>query len=168
VQVYRLSLLGKRLTVAMFSSGSLLGERRMREMYAQAMEPSVVCFVRRRDLERLVGRRPELGLRLIDLLADDLRMMDELLYDVVYKEVPARLASLILWLLGSEGVVNREGYKIPTYYTHAQLGSMIGAGRVAVTRALGHLRQTGIVEIPQSGIRVRDADTLERAAAEEK
>lgn len=115
VQAYRLSLLGKRLTVAMFSSGSLLGGRRMREMYAQAMEPSVVCFVRRQDLERLVGRRPALGLRLIDLLSDDLRMMDELLYDVVYKEVPARLASLILRLLSNEGVVNREGYKIPTY-----------------------------------------------------
>jgi CRP-like cAMP-binding protein len=65
-------------------------------------------------------------------------------------------------------VVNREGYKIPTYYTHAQLGSMIGARRVAVTRALGHLRQAGMVETTQSGIRVRDADTLERAAAEEK
>jgi CRP/FNR family transcriptional regulator, cyclic AMP receptor protein len=168
VQAYRLSVSGKPLTVAMFSSGSVLGGRRMREMYAQAMEPSVVCFVRRRDLERLVGRRPELGLRLIDLLSDDLRMMDELLYDVVYKEVPARLASLILRLLGSEGVVNREGYKIPTYYTHAQLGSMIGARRVAVTRALGHLRQAGMVETTQSGIRVRDADTLERAAAEEK
>jgi CRP/FNR family transcriptional regulator, cyclic AMP receptor protein len=166
MQVYKLSLLGKRLTVAMFSSGSVLGGRRMREMYAQAMEPSVVCFVRRRDLERLVGRRPELGLRLIDLLSDDLRMMDELLYDVVYKEVPARLA--ILRLLGSEGVVNREGYKIPTSYTHAQLGSMIGARRVALTRALGHLRQAGIVETTQSGIGVRDAETLERAAAEEK
>lgn len=109
-----------------------------------------------------------MGLRLIDLLSDDLRMMDELLYDVVYKEVPARLASLVLRLLGSEGVVNREGYKIPTYYTYAQLGSMIGARRVAVTRALGHLRQAGIVETTQSGISVRDAETLERAAAEEK
>ena len=115
VQAYRLSLLGKRLTVAMFSSGSVFSERRMRGVYAQAMEPSVVCFVRRRDLNLLVGRRPELGLRLIDLLSDDLRMMDELLYDVVYKEVPARLASLILRLLSNEGVVNREGYKIPTY-----------------------------------------------------
>lgn len=168
VQVYKQSLSGRRLTLAVLSSGSLLSGRRMRNLHVQALEPSVGCYVSRADLERFIGSRPELGLRLIDLLADELRLMDTLLYAVVHKKVPARVASLILTLVGSEGVVTREGYKIPAHYTHAQLGSMIGARRVAVTRALGYLRQAGMVATPQNGIRVRDAEALERAAAEER
>lgn len=58
VQVYRLSLRGSQLTLVVLSAGSVLAGHRMRGLYAQAMEPSVVCFVRRRDLNLLVGRRP--------------------------------------------------------------------------------------------------------------
>ena len=34
-----------------------------------------------------------------------------------------------MWLIGSEGVVSREGYKIPTRYTHEQLATMIGSNK---------------------------------------
>jgi CRP/FNR family transcriptional regulator, cyclic AMP receptor protein len=168
VQVYKLSLLGKQLTLVVLSAGMVLTGRRMWNLYAQAMEPSVVAFIRRQDLERLIRERPEVGLRLIDLLADDLQLMDELLSDVIYKGVPARLAGLILRLLASEGVVSSEGFTIPSRYTHAQLGYMIGARRVAVTRALAHLREAGLVETSQRHIYVRDTDDLEHAAAREK
>jgi len=168
VQVYKLSLLGKQLTLVVLSSGMVLTGRRMWNLYAEALEPSVVAFIRRQDLERLIRKRPEVGLRLIDLLADDLHLMDELLSDVIYKGVPARLAGLILRLLVSEGVVSNEGYTIASRYTHAQLGYMIGARRVAVTRALSHLRDAGLVDTSQHRIYVRDTDDLEHAAAREK
>jgi CRP/FNR family cyclic AMP-dependent transcriptional regulator len=168
VQVYKLSLLGKQLTLVVLSTGMVLTGRRMWNLYAQAMEPSVVAFIRRRDLERLIRKRPEVGLRLIDLLADELHVMDELLSDVIYKDVRARLAGLILRLLSREGVVSSEGYTIPSRYTHAQMGSMIGARRVAVTRAFGRLQDEGAVQLKRHMIYVRDMDELEHAAAREK
>jgi hypothetical protein len=57
--------------------------------------------------------------------------------------VLARLASLILRLADKEGVVTNDGVMIPTRYTHDRLGTMIGAKRVAVSRAFNLLRQTG-------------------------
>jgi CRP/FNR family transcriptional regulator, cyclic AMP receptor protein len=45
--------------------------------------------------------------------------------NIAVKEVPARLASLILLLVESQGVRTPAGYKIPTRYTHQQLGTMI-------------------------------------------
>jgi CRP-like cAMP-binding protein len=168
VQVYRLSHLGKQLTLAVLSSGMVLTGRRMWSLYAQALEPSVVAFIRRQDLEHLVRAKPEVGLRLIDLMADDLRLMDEVLSDVIYKDVPARLAGLILRLLDLEGVVSGKGYTIPRHYTHAQLGNMIGAQRVAVTRAFGRLQDEGSVQLRQRLIYVNDTDGLEHAAAREK
>src|SRR5215216_5635882 len=83
------------------------------------------------------------------------------LYEEVCREVCARLASMLLLLLESEGVVVPEGYKIPTRYTHQQIASMVGANREAVTRALGTLRQAEAVETRNRQIYVTDAAALE-------
>jgi CRP/FNR family transcriptional regulator len=88
MQVYKLSLRGRQLTLVMLYTGSVLIGRWMWGLHLQAMEPSIVCFVRRTDLERLIRKRPEVGLRLIDQLADELHLMDELLYDVIQRTLP--------------------------------------------------------------------------------
>ena len=85
--------------------------------------------------------------------------------DIALKEVPARLASLIFDLIQSEGVVTPEGhYKILTHYTHEQLAAMIGAKRVAVTRAFGKLQEAGCVRLWRRQIYVFDLATLRRLA----
>jgi CRP/FNR family transcriptional regulator len=85
--------------------------------------------------------------------------------DLALKEVPARLASLILSLIESEGVVVSGGhYKIATRYTHEQLAAMVGAKRVAVTRAFGRLRRAGAVQLRRRYIHINDLPTLHRLA----
>jgi CRP-like cAMP-binding protein len=84
------------------------------------------------------------GVRLVHLLSARLGVCEERLSDFVRKEVPARLAGLVLKLSEYQAVVTRDGERmIPTRYTHQQLGTMIGANREAVTRALGRLRREG-------------------------
>jgi CRP/FNR family transcriptional regulator, cyclic AMP receptor protein len=65
-------------------------------------------------------------------------------------------------------VVSGEGYEIPGPYTYEELGTMIGAKRVAVTRAFKRLREAGAVEVERGHIHVRDVDALERIAKEER
>ena len=87
--------------------------------------------------------------------------------DLASKEVSARLASLILELLQSEGVVTREGhYRIDALYTHEHFGTMIGAKRVSVTRAFGKLRDIGCVQLLRRQVYVTDLATLSRLAVE--
>lgn len=117
VRVYRLSSQGDQLTLALLSAGTVLSGWRLREAHAQAMEPSVIAFMKREYLQGLIRERPEVGLRLADLWAERLRLMDARMSDVIHKEVSARLASLILQLLDEEGVVGGERYTIPTPYT---------------------------------------------------
>jgi CRP/FNR family transcriptional regulator, cyclic AMP receptor protein len=82
--------------------------------------------------------------------------------DIALKEAPARLASLILDLVQSEGVVTREGhYKIVAHYTHGQLGAMIGASRVSVTRAFRYLQDIGSVRLSRRQICVVDQGRFE-------
>ena len=119
--------------------------------------------MKRDTFHRLVHDRPEVGLRATELLSQRLSFCEDRMADMGLKEVPARLAALVLHLCESEGVVTGEGYKIPTRYTHQQLGEMIGAKRVAATRALGKLREAGAVELRRRYIYVRDVEVLQRA-----
>jgi CRP-like cAMP-binding protein len=45
---------------------------------------------------------------------------------------------------------------------------MVGANRVAVTRALGRLQEDGVVEVRRRRIRVRDPEALRRVAEQER
>jgi CRP-like cAMP-binding protein len=171
VRLYRVGARGQEITLAVLSSGTVFGRLgpadRTQGAYAQAMARSLVSTLRQEDLQRLVMRRPEVGLALASLADERLSLSEDRAAELVHKEVPARLASLLLRLLEHEGVVTPEGYKIPTPYTHHQLGTMIGANREAVTRAFSRLREAGAVEVHRRLVRAPDLDPLRLAAAVE-
>ena len=169
VVIYKLTSLGTQLTIALHSAGTVLPALRLQGLYARALEPTVLAFMRREDLEYFLRRNPEMGLRLIDLLAKHLHLMDTRISDVIHKQVPARLASLIAWLLIEEGMVVGSGdYVIPYPYTHAQLGTIIGAKRAAVNRAFKGLQDEGIVQLRRRRIHVRNLEDLRSIAAQER
>ena len=159
---------GQELTISVVESGTLVGATGFAPhpcgLRVEALEPSIVCGVKRRAFEELLDGNPTLGTRVASLLAGRLIETEGRLADLARKEVPERLASQILRLVESEGVVTREGYRILTPYTHRQLGTMIGANREAVTRAFGRLRSEGVVELRNRRIFVTDLDTLKRTA----
>ena len=168
VLIYKLTSLGRRLTLALHGTGTALTARRLQGLHARALEPSILTFMRREELKYFVRRKPEMGLYLMDLLAEDLRLMDARMSDVIHKEVPARLASLILWLLSEEGIVVGRDYFIPKRYTHEQLGTMIGANRAAISRAFGRLQDEEVVELRRRRIHVRNLELLQRVADQER
>jgi CRP/FNR family transcriptional regulator len=170
VRVYATTPSGKETTLEVLGSGTVLWARRFEALQAhavgvQAAEPSVVAFMGRDDLDRFILAKPEVGLRMMDLLAERLGSTSERMAEVANKEVSSRLASQILRLLEGEGVVDPEGgYRLPSAYTHEELGAMIGAGRVAVTRAFGALQEEGVVELRQRRIHAEDLRVLRRIA----
>jgi CRP/FNR family transcriptional regulator len=100
----------------------------------------------------------------MELLSERLSFCEDRMADIGLKEIPARLAGLILHLVQSEGVVTAEGYQISTRYTHEQLGAMIGSKRVAVTRAFTKLQEAGALELKRRYIYVTDVKVLELSA----
>ena len=169
VRLYRAVPEGREFTLAVLDAGTVFGEmtltgQRLRGSYAQAMEESEISAMCRTDVERLILDKPRVGLQLIHLLGERLGAYETRMESLTLKEVPARLAGLILELIESQGVRGSEGYKIPTRYTHQQLGTMIGANREAVTRAFARLKDSGAVEVRRRYIHVEDLDVLRRSA----
>ena len=168
VHIYRTGPRDQEMTLAVLGGGTVFGRLgfgdRAQGACAQAMEASTVSTLGQEDLERLVMRRPEVGLRMAALADERLTLSEDRVTDLAHKEVPERLASLLLRLLESEGVVTPRGYEITTRYTHQQIAGMIGANREAVTRAFGLLRGIGAVEVQRRLVRVTNMEALERAA----
>jgi CRP/FNR family transcriptional regulator, cyclic AMP receptor protein len=153
--------MGDEITLSVVEDGNVFGEmnltgQSLQGLYVRAVTPSTVVSLGREELEKLIMNNPEVGLRLIRELAQRLHASEARYADIVGKDVPARLATLILSLVDSEGVVSSESYRIPTHYTHDQLASMIGCKQVAVTRAFRKLKERRIV--------VTDLDVLKNLA----
>lgn len=168
VRIYRTGPRGQEITLTVLDGGTIFGRlgfgNREQGAHAQALEASIVCTLGREELEGLVRRRPEVGLRIASLADERLALSEDRATDLAHKEVPGRLASLLLRLLESEGVVTPRGREITTRYTHQQIASMIGANREAVTRAFGLLREIGAVEAHRRHYRVTDLAALEHVA----
>jgi CRP/FNR family transcriptional regulator, cyclic AMP receptor protein len=169
VQVYEVDRGGQEITLSVIEDGNVFGEmaltgQSLEGLYVRALVPSTVVSLRREDLEDLIMMKPEVGLRLVRELAERLHASESRYANVVGKDVPARLAALILTLVDSEGVVSSESYRIPTHYTHEQIASMIGCKRVAVTRAFRKLEEGGAVVLKDRRIVVKDVDALKEMA----
>lgn len=168
-RIYRTNPDGREFTLAVVEAGSIFGEmaltgQRLEGAYAQAMELSVVSTMARADLERLILGKPEVGLRIMHLLSERLRRQEDRLEDAHMKDVRSRLAGIIVLLVESEGLRSGTGYRIASHYTHESLGTMIGANRVAVTRAFGLLQDAGVVEVRRRLIHVPDLEALKESA----
>jgi CRP/FNR family transcriptional regulator, cyclic AMP receptor protein len=156
-------------STSVIEEGDVFGEmaltgQSLSGLYVRALTPSTVVSMRREDVEHLIMNKPEVGLRLVRDLALRLHASEARYADVVGKGVPARLATLILTLVDSEGVRSSESYRIPTHYTHQRLASMIGCGRVAVTRAFRKLEEGRAVQLKDRRILVKDIDALKDLA----
>ncbi|MDQ2672675.1 MAG: Crp/Fnr family transcriptional regulator [Actinomycetota bacterium] len=171
VRIYRLEA-RQEVTICVLEAGEMFGEaaftsRDGKGSYAQAIAVSKVAFLNRSTFYRLIQRDPELGIRAIELLGERLSFYEQRIADLGLKKVPARLASLILQLVEKEGIVTGKGrYRLSTHYTHEQLALMVGAKRVAVSRAMKGLREAGAVETGRRRIVVKDAKALGRIADE--
>ena len=168
VRIYKMEA-SREFTLEVVDAGTVFGEvaftpHALRDAYAEAMEPSILLAMDRADVERLIQQKPQVGIRIIGLLSERLHYYETRMKDVTLKEVPGRLASLILFLVESEGVKRPGEISIPTRYSHEHLGTMIGANREAVTRAFGRLQDEGVLQLRRRLIYVEDVQALERAA----
>jgi CRP/FNR family transcriptional regulator, cyclic AMP receptor protein len=110
VQLYEIDQSGEEITLSVIEDGNVFGEmaltgQSLSGIYVRAISPSTVVSLRREHLEDLIMKKPEVGLRLVRELAERLHASERRYADVVGKDVPARLATLILTLVDTEGVI---------------------------------------------------------------
>jgi len=91
----------------------------------------------------------------LETLARTIRRLSDRVEDLIFLDVPSRVAKYLLDLVRSSGGDGNE-----LTLTQDELAAFIGASRVSVNRVLGDLERREIISIRRRRIAIKDADRL--------
>lgn len=158
---------GKELILNKHDPGELFGEIALldgagRSATAIAYEGSELLYLGRARFLRFIKERPEAMLRIIDLLCARLRRATVLVEDSVFLDVSARLAKLVLTLLGDRRASADAKSGPPLEIAQKDLALMLGVSREFVSKLLALWRDAGIVDLGRRRLTVLDVAALEQ------
>jgi CRP-like cAMP-binding protein len=128
-----------------------------------AVESTLVFMLLRERLLELMRQHPRLGDEFLRMLGHLVRRLTEQAGDLVFLDLPGRLAKLLLQLVDQHGAAG-GGAVLDRGLTQSDLAAMIGASRPAVNRALQSLAARGYLSVHGQAITLRDVEGLRRRA----
>ena len=165
VRLYTLAPEGRALTLFVLDPGAFFGEmalvNRPHDCFAEALTDCTIGELHREELRHVLGDNAAFALRVVDVMSQRLRALEQKLTDIAFKSVPQRLAGLLLTLAAaqSQPAVGATPPAI-TRYTHLQLAEMIGAYRETVTKAIGEFREADMIRVEDDVIFLTDMQRL--------
>lgn len=141
---------GKEVTFDIIEPGEVFGELEVledapRSTSAEALDDALICVIPRKDFERYLARHPNVTVKLTKLIGLRLKKIQSRVEDLVFRDVPARLAHLLLELCKSDGVAEGNGIRLRVKLTHQEMANLIGCSRETVSAILGQFRDGGLI-----------------------
>ena len=157
VKVIKHSSLGREFIIAFFGPGEMFGEVAVFEnksypASAQAVAETRVVGIKREDLLSFLAKRPQVALRIINVLGGRLRDAQSRLRDLAGERVEQRLASVLLMLS------SKLGTTLP--FTRQEIADMTGTTTETVIRLMSHLKDLGIIRSTRGKIIILNEEKL--------
>jgi CRP/FNR family cyclic AMP-dependent transcriptional regulator len=81
--------------------------------------------------------------------------------DLVFRQVPSRVARLLVSLAESHGKVTPNGIRVEFPLTHQEIADLVGSSRVTVTQILNRFRTSHWIQIESKRVTIHNLDALE-------
>lgn len=166
VRLTMLSGAGGEATLAVLSQGDPLGEMALfdglpRSTTATAIEPTTTFMVSRDDFVAWLRDRPAAALALLETLSLRLRRTNETVTDLVFLDLPHRLAKELARLaIAAEAAGKTARIQV----TQGELASMLGVSRESVNKQLNQFAREGWIRLSRGAVTVLDSRALRRFA----
>jgi CRP/FNR family cyclic AMP-dependent transcriptional regulator len=169
VKLSRKSHLGRELLVSVLGPGEQFGELSVFDPGPRTATVIAVTHVHlarlpKRALETWIRQYPEIGLQLLHVLARRLRRTDNTVRDLIFVDVPGRLAKQLLQLAGRFGSPTGEALVVNHDLTQEELAQLVGASRETVNKALADFSQRGWIRVDGRSIAILNRERLARRA----
>jgi CRP-like cAMP-binding protein len=170
VKLAEVSPEGKELVLCVLGKGDLFGElclfdKGPHSTLASAIEDSRIFTIKCSDLANFMAEDPALVKALGKHVGEKIRLLEQKLSELVFKDVSQRLAGLLLDLAHDYGKKLPSGEQvIEMKITHQDLAGLIGSTRETTTTTLNQFREKGLIDFRRREIVVRDIEGLESAA----
>lgn len=162
VKIFKMSVQGKEQILHIFGEGEPFGEVPVFHgqpfpATAEALVKTRVLFFPRKEFVRVVTQSPSIALNMLAMLSMRLRRFTSQIESLSLKEVPARLASYLLYLLEEQG----GGDSVELEISKGQLASLLGTIPETLSRILGKMSDEGLIEVQGRKIIILDRIGLE-------
>jgi CRP/FNR family cyclic AMP-dependent transcriptional regulator len=111
-----------------------------------------------------ISDRPEIAEQLLRVLARRLRRTNDALADLIFTDVPGRVAKALLGLAERFGNEDGEGLRVHHDLTQEELAQLVGASRETVNKALADFSSRGWMRVDSRAVTILDPDRLARRA----
>ncbi|OKI20710.1 Crp/Fnr family transcriptional regulator [Nocardiopsis sp. TSRI0078] len=159
----RENLLGVLGPSEMFGELSLF-DPRPRTASAVAVTDSVLAGLGHDDLRPFLSSRPHVSLQLLKALAARLRRTNDVMADLVFTDVPGRVAKALLELADKFGKEGEDGLHVHHDLTQEELAQLVGASRETVNKALAEFALRGWLRIEAKAVVLLDVERMRRRA----
>lgn len=160
---------GRENLMAVLGPGEMFGELSLfdpgpRTLTASAVADATLFELTHAELVRWLERHPAMSKLLLGALARRLRRTNESLADLVFSDVPGRVAKALLDLSQRFGEPLDDGLRVAHDLTQEELAQLVGASRETVNKALADFAARGWVRREGRAVVLLDLSRLERRA----
>ncbi|MBT8369763.1 MAG: Crp/Fnr family transcriptional regulator [Desulfobacterales bacterium] len=165
VKVFKVSTEGKEQILHIFDRGQPFGEVPVFEgqrfpANAQAIEKTRVLFFPRAAIVNLIAANPSLALNMLAVMSKKLRQFAVQIENLSLKEMPARLASYLIYLAEEQAQDEVVTLKI----SKGQLASLLGTIPETLSRIFAKLSGQNLIRVDGKKITLLDRSALEDLA----
>jgi CRP-like cAMP-binding protein len=169
VKLGRTSGDGRENLLAILGPGEMFGELSLfdpgpRNATATAVSDAVLIGLGSEDLVTWLTGRPDVSRQLLRALARRLRRTNENLADLVFSDVPGRVAKALLDLSERFGRPTDDGLRVAHDLTQEELAQLVGASRETVNKALADFASRGWLRLEARAVVLLDIDRLRKRA----
>ena len=167
VKIANTSPSGKEVTFEILEPGEIFGELDVlddapRSTSAEALDDALICVIPRKDFDQYLAMHPAVMFKLTKLIGLRLKKIQSRVEDLVFRDVPARLAHLLSELSKTEGIVDKQGIRLKAKLTHQEMANLIGCSRETVSTTMGQFRDDGLIQMDGRTITILNEKGLTR------
>jgi CRP/FNR family cyclic AMP-dependent transcriptional regulator len=160
---------GRENLLSVIGPGEMFGELslfdpRPRTASASAITDAHLAALAHDKLLVWLTGRPEVALHLLRALAQRLRRANDVMADLVFTDVPGRVAKQLLDLAGRFGEEQSDGLHVNHDLTQEELAQLVGASRETVNKALADFVTRGWIQLSARSVVLLDTERLRRRA----
>lgn len=161
---------GKEVTFEILEPGEVFGELEVledapRATSAEALDDTLICVIPRKDFDQYLAMHPNVTVKLTKLIGLRLKKIQSRVEDLVFRDVPARLAHLLLELSKTDGVADKQGIRLRAKLTHQEMANLIGCSRETVSTIMGQFRDQGLIHMDGRTITLLKPEALSHLAS---
>ena len=169
IKLTRAAADGRENLTSVLGPGEMFGELslfdpRPRTMGAVAVTDARLAALAHDELRGWLAGRPDVAMHLLRALVQRLRRTNDVLSDLVFTDVPGRVAKALLDLAQRFGTQEEGGLQVNHDLTQEELAQLVGASRETVNKALADFVARGWIQLHPKSVLLIDPERLRKRA----